>query len=455
MSGDGNPFEAPGPETEAAAGCPLSAAQQTRNATLFALNVSLIYLAAPIVYVGTTQAALFQRLGTTAETANLPSSMYLWATPLPVLFAWYFSRVRHLKPVLAGAYLSVATGGLLVAAALVLEAPTTWILVAVSAHAGLLGCALGVVATFQWELLGRGVSETRRGRALGLAFGAGPILAFVSALGSQLVLKGTVAVPIVEWPLHFSIGEISMPPLDYPWNFAALFAATAPIAILAALSAASFVVPLPRRDVERQPFVAGVLGGFVQFLSDRLIWRAALAYVLVYSGYSILTNISLYTKEVFGELLEDYVGYQNALRFGCKAVAGFMLGWLLSRTSPRAGLFVTTGLSMAAIVWALLATGTWFLGSFGVMGAGELMGAYFTYYLLCCSPKSNMRRNMAYTSLIIMPVGFAPVLYGRIADSAGFPVSFLSALALLAVTFVFIGAALPARPRPTQEEPDR
>ena len=41
-----------------------------------------------------------------------------------------------------------------------------------------------------WEVIGRGVAESRRGVALALAFGVGPFLAVLGSLGSQLCLTG-------------------------------------------------------------------------------------------------------------------------------------------------------------------------------------------------------------------------------------------------------------------------
>ncbi len=71
---------------------------------MFSINTALIYLAAPVLYVGIVQAALCKRLQAPDIVANLPASVYLWATPVPVLIAWYFPYVRLFKPLLCGAY---------------------------------------------------------------------------------------------------------------------------------------------------------------------------------------------------------------------------------------------------------------------------------------------------------------------------------------------------------------
>jgi MFS family permease len=459
-------------DTVAAGNCPLTAREQTRNLVIYGINVSLIYLAAPVLYVGLTQAALCEKLGTSETVANLPASVYFWLTPLPIVAAWYFSAVRMLKPVLVTTYLIIAGTGVLVAAALVWPTPTwvgdtlttlacwlpsklrpppDWVIPALLLQAAVLGCALGLVSTLQWEVLGRGVAETRRGKALALAYGVGPAMAVIGSLGSQILLDG-------------KLGNLSFGEIPYPRNFAALFAASAPIMILAAWLATCFVVPQPPIEVARKPFVSGVFGGFSEFFSYRLIQIAALGMILVASGYNILPNISLYTQEATGEPAEKLVGYQNALRFGFKIFAGLILGWFLTKTNPKAGLLITAGFCLASVLWALLAPRAWihvgtaaipiFLVSFALMGAGELFGVYYPNYILSCSARSRMRRNMALTSMLNMPSGFAALLFGFVAHDYGIRWSFVLSIVILAATILLVQIGLPARPSPRESDMD-
>src|SRR5262249_30239025 len=187
------------------------------------------------------------------------------------------------------------------------------------------------------------------------------------------------------------------------------------------------------------------LEGFLQFFSYRLILLAVIGYILVYSGHMVMSNVTLYTQEAIGEPPEKYVGLQMALRFGFKVFAGFFLGWLLTRTNPKTLLVVTASLSFAGVAWALSVPGFWFMLSFGIMGAGELFGVYYPNYILGCSPKSRMRRNMAFASLVTMPVGFAPVLFGFISDElgsgnkkVGFQASFVAAMLLIVAAIVLV-----------------
>jgi hypothetical protein len=65
-----------------------------------------------------------------------------------------------------------------------------------------------------------------------------------------------------------------------------------------------------------------------------------------------------------------------------------------------------------------------------------------------CSPQSEVRRNIAFLSLISSLVGLTPLLYGWISDTWSLQASFWAALALLVGTTVLVVVKLPANPRP-------
>jgi hypothetical protein len=226
---------------------------------------------------------------------------------------------------------------------------------------------------------------------------------------------------------------------------------------VAGLASSQFVIPQSGVDPPRPSFVAGIFGGIGEFFRDRVILIAAIATVLVSSGYNVFNNMTLFTREAVGEDAAAYVGYQNALRFGTKAVAGLLLGWLLIKTHPRFGLMATGALCLASVAWVSLVPGMWFLLSFGLMGAGELWGVYYPNYILSCSPREKMRRNMAFVSMLYYPSGFFPVLYGYIADRVGsatrdarfgLQMSFAVAGGILVAALVIVQFMLPARPKP-------
>jgi len=424
-----------GPEDADGIGsCSLPRSLQTRNVIIYGVNKALVYFGAPVLYVGLAQAALLNRLDYDKVDSNLPASVFLWLTPLAVPVAWLFPRVAQLRSVLFFNYCLIAVTGLFVAAVLLMD----WRAAAMPAvllHAGVLSAALNIIEAFQWEVLGLGVMEKRRGEAFAIAFGLGPIMAMFGSLAAQFILSGEV--------LGF---KADMP--EYPVSFAILFGATAPLMAVAACLSLRFQLPAAAVERHREPFISGVLGGFRDFLGDRLMVFCVVAYILIYSGLMVMPSITLYTTEATGHTAESLVGYQQALRFGGKALAGFLLAQLLIRTSPRGGMLGTAVLCLLGPLWALFVPGMAFMGAFAILGAGELMGVYFPNYILSLSRPDRMRRNMAYCALITMPVGNAPLLYGAISEARSLHAAFWTAALISLSSIVICLLFLPRQPRP-------
>lgn len=221
---------------------------------------------------------------------------------------------------------------------------------------------------------------------------------------------------------------------------------------LASLMVHLYRIPLPVVDTEREPFHVAVLGGFKGMISNRILLIACIAYLLVYCGNLVQNNMNIFTRISVGRAPEDLVGYQLALRFSFKMLAGFLLGWLLIRTNPKVPLLVTVGLQIAGVLWVLLVPGYWFMLAFGLMGAGELFGVYYINYPVCCSPKSQVRRNIAFLGLISSSVGLAPMLYGWISDTWSLRASFWTAMIIMIFTAALVFFKLPARPQPLPED---
>ncbi|MFO1094238.1 MAG: hypothetical protein U0992_13150 [Planctomycetaceae bacterium] len=91
-------------------------AQQRLNSLIFIVNNSLIYLVAPVLYVGVLHAAILAGAGASDALANLPSSVSTWMMPLPVLVSWLFPSKRHFRWLWMLSYLLMGGAGLLVAA---------------------------------------------------------------------------------------------------------------------------------------------------------------------------------------------------------------------------------------------------------------------------------------------------------------------------------------------------
>jgi MFS family permease len=417
-------------------------AYQNRNAIIYASLVSLTYLAAPVLYIG-IQAGLCKRLHATNAMANLPSTVYAAMAWFPVIIAWLFPQARLLKKTMSLAYGLMAASGILLAVLLISRPSNNLIIWALVVQAALLGGSNGVLSILNWEALDRGVSARLRGKALGLAFGLGPAFAVIGSLFAQLLLNGKLFGH--QPPQWLSLG-------DYPYNYAILFGTCGACSALAALLVHFYRIPLPKVDMEREPFHVAVLGGFKGMITNRTLLIACIAYLLVYCGNMVQNNMNIFTRISVGRAPEDLVGYQLALRFSFKMLAGFLLGWLLIRTNPKVPLLVTAGLQIVGVLWVLLVPGYWFMLAFGLMGAGELFGVYYINYPVCCSPKSQVRRNIAFLGLISSTVGFAPMLYGWISDTWSLRVSFFAALIIMIFATLLVFFKLPARPQPPVED---
>jgi MFS family permease len=485
--------------------CPLSLGQQNQNLLLFASCTGLLYLAAPVLYIGVTQASLCAQLGAKARTANLPATLFFAMTAAPALIAWAFPYVSYLRRNLVACYSITGCMLALMAVALIVPISNDVRIAFVILQGAVSGACMPAAIAFMWEAVGRGTEASRRGLALSLAFGAGPVLAVVGSLCSQLLLSGQLGPWKIEW-------------LKYPWNFASLFGAGVPVMALAAFLASRFIVPPAKAKEAREPFgkvadlcagiaiglvalllyemefdlvghvllaVAGLLfiHHFRDILSQKQLLLATIVTVMLYSGNTIPSNMNLYTKEALrvettavpgesqveqetdstDDLPAKYAGYQNTLRFSFKVVTGFLLGWMLTKTNPRAGILMTGGIFIAAQVWAILATGTAYLIAFGLYGAGELVGVYAPNYILSASRESQIRRNMAFVTMLMVPAAPTGYLFGAIADyitdhdiiafgatssrAFGFQASFAVCASLMTLGLILAICLLPARPK--------
>ena len=434
----------PDTPTPAAADDPalLSERDQRRNALIYAAQISITYFAAPALYVGFMQASLCKRLETSDTIANLPSTVFLSMAWTTVVIAWLFPQARLLKRLLSGAYLLMASAGLMVATVIVIQPGTTAIVAALVLHGAMVGISVPLIGALGWEVLDRGVSKKLRGRALGLAYGVGPGFAVVGSLSAQLLMNGKT------FDLQLPEGWAPV----YPYSYALLFAISAGCTMISAWLVTRYRIQVPAHEPPRQSFQEGIVGGFRAILGYPILLIACLAYLLMYSGNMVQINMSIFTQEAIGQPAENLAGYQLALRFSFKILAGFFLGWLLVRTNPKVPLLVTAGLLMLGVLWVLFAPGYWFLLAFGINGAGELFGVYYLNYPAQCSPRSQVRRNISFIMLISALVSLAPVGYGFISDNWGLRASFVAALALLIATTAMVFLKLPWRPQPRPQD---
>jgi hypothetical protein len=437
------------PASATADSCPvtvaLPASTQTRNLLLFAGCVGMQYLAAPVLYVGSTHAALLDKLGTSGSFANAPEVLYIAFLFTPLIVNSIFTDPRWLKPLITTSYLLNALGVTAVAASIACGCPANVIGMAVLVQAIVSGITGSTAMALAWEALGRGVDESRRGSTLALAYGTGPILAAIGSLGSQALLTGE------------TLGVRLLDPPSFPGNFGTVFAgATVPL-LVAAIFGSLFVLPEPQTAAAGSALEepTGIFASLRGFFGDPLHRRIAIATVLIYASTTVVANLTLNTSEAMGEQPSDRVMYQLAVRFATKAVAGMLLGLLLAKTFPLAGMLATGCMLCLAPLYALVATGFAYLATFQIYGAGELFGVYAPNYILSASRRRDLRRNMACSMLLSAMAAPFGLLFGGIADivgetagrAAGYRASFI-VCAVIVGTGLAVALTLPRNPRP-------
>ncbi len=471
--------------------CSLAPKVQMSNLVYFAMCTGMQYLAAPVLYVGITQASLCQALGADTRVSNLPATLYFAMTAVVVLLAWLSPGIASLRRNLSICYASTAAMLLVTACVLAMPCANEIKIGVVILQGAVSGAAGPTAIALLWEMIGRGSDERRRGLALGLAFGAGPVLAVLGSFGQTFLLGGS----------FFGLEFEGYNGLD---GFVVLFACGVPVMGLASILAWSFRLPEVQAEPTRESIgsVVGLLVGlpvmllsigllqlgefrevagykymaygaaavsavafayhFRPILTQRVLLIATVVTVLVYSGNTIPSNMNLFSAEVLGDEPAKFAGMQNALRFAFKVVAGAVLGWLLTRSHPRSGLIATATIFLLAQVWAIFATGTAYLLAFGLYGAGELIGVYAPNYILSASRPGEIRRNMAFVTLLMVPAAPTGYLFGSIAESIkdagwqfgemtsaalGFRVSFGVCALLILSGIVVALVALPKQPK--------
>ncbi|MEX0729006.1 MAG: hypothetical protein WD065_22215, partial [Planctomycetaceae bacterium] len=442
--------------------CPLSWPEQRRNLILFACCTGLQYLCAPITYVGITQASLLNKLEASTVQANLPATAYMGMTAAPALLAYLFPKIGQLRRNLIVCYglnafiTAIMTVILALPATDLVELSPFWIKLQINMviiQAAFNGITMPAAIAFLWEIIGRGSEESKRGLALSLAFGAGPALAVVGSLGQIYLLGGNffgielthpwgyVMLYGLTTPLLIGGSIIAtqfVVPVPETEDKPILWNKVAPLSLGLFLGFSALVLmqfrPDPEALAKGETGTNLILGGnimpltipigtwdihlgiplmliaalFVLYdyrdlLTRRVFLLATIVIVLLYTGNTIPSNMNLYTEHVLNEAPQKFAGIQNTYRFAFKMVAGFLLGLLLTKTNPKAGLLATGLIFISALVWAIFATGTWYLIAFGIYGAGELVGVYGPNYLLSASKPHEMRRNMAFMTMLMVP----------------------------------------------------
>ena len=374
-----------------------------RNGRVYLVNYLLIFLAAPVMYVGVIQAALCNKLGAGATLSSLPASVHLLGQIAPLFFSWLVPH-RHEQRVVIWA--NAITAFLLACVMLTLLLPVSNALrIGAVVLQGLLqGLSGSVSLVFMVHCLRRGTTPDGRALALKKTYTIGPLTAVAGSLGAQYVLGS---------------GRLS-----YPYDFAVIYAIGALCVIGVAAASTRFLLPSVD-DEPRGRLVPYLAKATKDFFRDRQMRRLWVAYVLWWCTLGGMSNLSLFTRDAVGRDPKELSGLVLAIRFGCKAIGGYVLGLIATRSGMRSAVTGTAWLVGAGMLWALLVPGYGYLFAFGLLGAGELGGAYFPNYVASLSTVDAGTRNLAILTLATPAASFAPALHGYLTDRIGFRASFL------------------------------
>ncbi len=388
------------------------------NGGIFLVSYLLIYFAAPAVYIGIVQAALIDQLEASATLANLPLAVYKFGSFAPLIMSWLAPH-RLERQVVVWANVMTTIVLTLVFLTLVLPVSTSVRISALILQGLFQGLSGSTSMIFQLQCLTRGTTSEGRIRVLKRTFTLTPLAAVVGSLFAQWVLG-----PQFTW-------------LAFPYDFAMVYLTAIPcIASVAFISTRYDLAPLA--DEPRKPFFGHLVLAVKEFAASPSLRLAWLGYWLWYLTLAIIPNLSLYSKEAIGVDPQDYSGVMMALRFGCKAMGGYLLGWIALRYGLRASAFTSVVLLAVGILWGWGIPGFAYLLAFGFIGAGELGGTYFPNFVAVLSSPEAGTRNLALVQLAPPVSSFAPAVHGGLADIWGFPASFIFGLAAAAVSMVLV-----------------
>ncbi|MFN0167605.1 MAG: MFS transporter [Bryobacteraceae bacterium] len=377
---------------------------ERRNGRIFLISYVLIFFAAPVLYIGIVQAALCNKLGASAMVSNLPAATYMLGSLCPLVLSWLVPpRLNRAVVVWSNVITAILIGGVFLTLAIPFS---TEVRIAALVLQGLVqGFCASASQVFMISCLRSGTTPAGQAQALKTTFTITPLCAVAGSLGAQFILNSGI------------------PSLKYPYDFALVHLIGVPCVALVAWFTSRFQLP-EVRDEPRQPAKAFFGDSAKALFTDRTMLVLWFGYLLWYITLNASTNFSLYTREAMGRDPNELAGWIMAIRFGCKALGGFVLGLIALRFGLRASVITTVALLGVGCLWAWVVPGYGYLLSFGIIGMGELGGAYFPNYVAAISPLAISARNVAILTLAAPPSAIAPPLHGWLTDNYGFAASF-------------------------------
>lgn len=362
--------------------------------------------------------------------ANLPASAFLLGCVAPIVVSRIVPH-RLERATLVWAYLVIAALMGFVCITLFAPVANSARIVVVIAQGFISGLAGSTANVYLYQCLGRGTTTTGRARALKLTFTWSPISAIAGSLGAQFVLNHGI------------------PFLDFPSDFAFLYAIGAACASGVALTASRFELMPIEEENESRSLVRYIIESTKSYFHDKPLAMLWVAYVLWYSVLMAMPNISLFTRQALNRDPAELSGLIMAIRFAGKCLGGFVLGALALRRGIRAPVVGTVLLVGMGILWAWMLPGYAFLIAFALIGAGELGGAYFPNYVVTVSSPETSARNLSILTLASPIASLAPIIYGDLTQHFGYPASFAFGI-LITLPALWIVMKLPrgsAQPR--------
>jgi hypothetical protein len=389
---------------------PITPEMDRFNGRLYLLMYLLIYLAAPVSYIGVVQAGLCDKLGSSATIANLPSATYLFGGLAPVFLSLIVPHRLERAVVVWSNGLTAFFAGL-VFLTLAAKLPPWIPLTALIVQGLLQGASASTAQVFTLQCLARGTTLEGRNRAFKQTYFLSPVCAVIGSLGAQYILRGGLRGVV------------------FPYDFALLYAIG--FVCMAGVTAFSFLFRLaPIPDEPRPPLFRHLAGSVRDYARSPALALLFVVYALWNGALAITPTLALYTRHAIGREPKDFSGLIMALRFGCKSAGGYLLGSIALRYGLRASSMMSSVLLAAGILWGWIAPGYAFLFAFGLLGAGELGGAYIPNYAVSLSSPATTARNVALLTLATPMASFAPALFGYLADHAGFGASFAVGLVM-------------------------
>jgi hypothetical protein len=395
----------------------ISPAMDRRNGLLFLAMYAALFLAAPVTYIGVVQAVLCVKLGSNATVANLPSATYLLGGFAPLILSLIVPHRRERAVVIwANGITAVLIGAVFLALAAHLP---RGVALSVLILQGLLqGISATTAQVFTFQCLARGTTIAGRNLAFKRTYFFTPICAVIGSLAAQYVLTGGLR------SVHF------------PYDFALLYAVGFLCLASATICASLFqLVPIP--DQPRGPLYRELTDSVRSYLSSRPLRLLFCVYLLWYCALNTSPNLALYAKHAIESGPKDVSGLIMALRFGCKSIGGYALGALALRKGIRTSVVMCSVLLGAGILWGWIMPGYAFLFAFGLIGAGELGGAYIPNFGVALSHPETTARNISLLTLASPASSFSPPLFGFLADHFSFGASFAFGL-LMALGAIWI-----------------